>query len=92
LRTERASSSPTKSKEWTRCLYQARETEGVTVFDAVPSFQRHCINALLELDSSSRGELLDNDLRLIVSASEPLLSDIPATWMFEFRIRRNTFT
>jgi amino acid adenylation domain-containing protein len=66
-------------------LFKLVKTEGVTVFDAVPSFQRHCINALLELDSSSRSELLDNDLRLIVSASEPLLSDIPATWMFEFR-------
>ncbi len=57
----------------------------VTVFDAVPSFQRHCTNALLELAATQRDELLTNNLRLILSASEPLLSDIPNTWINEFR-------
>ncbi len=57
----------------------------VTVFDAVPSFQRHCTNALLELAETQREELLANDLRLILSASEPLLSDIPSTWINEFK-------
>ena len=66
-------------------LFRLVKEESVTVFDAVPSFQRHCMNALLELGAEQRKELLDNNLRLIVSASEPLLSDIPAAWMFEFK-------
>ncbi len=66
-------------------LFKLIKEQSVTVFDTVPSFQRHCMNALLELDTEQRNDLLNNDLRLIVSASEPLLSDIPATWMFEFK-------
>lgn len=66
-------------------LFKLIKEQSATVFDAVPSFQRHCMNALLELDGEQRNELLNNNLRLIVSASEPLLSDIPATWMFEFK-------
>ena len=66
-------------------LFKLIKEQAATVFDAVPSFQRHCMNALLELEPERRKELLNNNLRLIVSASEPLLSDIPATWMFEFK-------
>jgi amino acid adenylation domain-containing protein len=66
-------------------LFRLIKEQSVTVFDAVPSFQRHCLNALLELEIEERDELLNNNLRLIVSASEPLLSDIPAKWMFEFK-------
>ncbi|HSK72113.1 MAG TPA: AMP-binding protein, partial [Pyrinomonadaceae bacterium] len=66
-------------------LFRLVKQESVTVFDAVPSFQRYCMNALLELETERRKELLNKNLRLIVSASEPLLSDIPATWMFEFK-------
>jgi amino acid adenylation domain-containing protein len=66
-------------------LFNLVKEKSVTIFDAVPSFQRHCMNALLELETEERRDLLNNDLRLIVSASEPLLSDIPATWMFEFK-------
>ncbi len=66
-------------------LFETIKEQHVTVFDAVPSFQRHCLNALLEIETPVREVLLDNDLRLIVSASEPLYSDIPRTWMDEFR-------
>ncbi|HEX8288570.1 MAG TPA: amino acid adenylation domain-containing protein [Pyrinomonadaceae bacterium] len=66
-------------------LFELVKEQSVTIFDAVPSFQRHCMNALLELESECREELLDNNLRLVVSASEPLLSDIPATWMYLFK-------
>ena len=65
-------------------LFELIKERGVTVFDAVPSFQRHCLHFLLELDPVQRGELLCNDLRLIVSASEPLYSDIPRTWINDF--------
>ena len=68
-------------------LFRLIKERSVTVFDAVPSFQRHCTNALLELDTTQRAALLDNHMRLMLSASEPLLSDIPATWMREFQHR-----
>ena len=60
-------------------------TVGVTVMDAVPSFWRNCTTILATLDHDERESLLDNQLRLILSASEPLLSDIPQTWMTQFR-------
>ncbi|MBA2736797.1 MAG: amino acid adenylation domain-containing protein [Pyrinomonadaceae bacterium] len=66
-------------------LFKLIKEQAATVFDAVPSFQRYCMNALLDLEPVRRKELLNNNLRLIVSASEPLLSDIPATWMLEFK-------
>jgi amino acid adenylation domain-containing protein len=65
-------------------LFRLIKQRGVTVFDAVPSFQRHCTNALLELAPAQRHDLIENQLRLILSASEPLLSDIPATWKRAF--------
>ena len=33
-------------------LFRLIQQRGVTVWDAVPSFQRHCTNALLELAPS----------------------------------------
>ncbi|MFN0122020.1 MAG: AMP-binding protein, partial [Blastocatellia bacterium] len=59
--------------------------QSVTVFDAVPSWQRHCLNTLRDLPAAARADLLDNHVRLILSASEPLLSDVPRAWMHEFR-------
>ena len=57
---------------------------GVTVIDIVPSYWRSCIDVLRNLQPLTRAELLQNDLRLILSASEPLLSDVPRAWRFEF--------
>jgi amino acid adenylation domain-containing protein/FkbM family methyltransferase len=57
---------------------------GVTVIDIVPSHWRGCVDALRSLPSAARAELLENNLRLILSASEPLLSDLPRAWRFEF--------
>jgi len=62
-------------------MIQQRE---VTVMDAVPSFWRNCTDVLASLDDHTRRTLLDNRLRLMLSASEPLLSDIPQTWMHRF--------
>ena len=66
-------------------LFGLIKEKGVTVFDAVPSFQRHCLEALCELDDNKRRDLLNNELRLIISASETLFSDIPRTWIKDFR-------
>src|SRR5260370_12067923 len=57
---------------------------GVTVIDIVPSYWRSCADALRSLQPMARAELLENNLRLILSASEPLLSDIPRAWSLEF--------
>jgi aspartate racemase len=61
------------------------KSEGVTVMDAVPSFWRNCTAILSELDQNEREELLNNQLRLMSSASEPLLASVPFTWMTEFK-------
>ncbi|MDQ6651920.1 MAG: amino acid adenylation domain-containing protein [Acidobacteriota bacterium] len=65
-------------------LFEMIKQGGVTVMDAVPSFWRNCTTALLALDSESRRQLLGNGLRLMLSASEPLLSDVPNIWMHQF--------
>ena len=66
-------------------LFRLMKRHGVTVFDAVPSFQRHCTRTLLDLPDAARRELLDNQVRLMLSASEPLLSDVPQTWRRTFQ-------
>ena len=65
-------------------LFAMIKQRGVTVMDAVPSFWRNCIAVLASLDHETRAPVLDNNLRLMLSASEPLLSDIPRSWFAEF--------
>jgi amino acid adenylation domain-containing protein len=66
-------------------LFAMIKQRGVTVMDAVPSFWRNCTSVLASLDPDTRARLLNNKLRLMLSASEPLQSDIPRTWATEFR-------
>ena len=56
----------------------------ITVMDAVPSFHRNCITILASLETETRRRLLDNNLRLLLSASETLRADIPRAWQKEF--------
>lgn len=65
-------------------LLEVVKHRGITLMDAVPSFWRNCTSILSGLSAEERQRLLDNQLRLILSASEPLLSDIPQTWIKEF--------
>lgn len=65
-------------------LFSTIKQFGVTVIDVVPSYWRSCVDALRSLPSAARAELLENNLRLILSASEPLLSDLPRAWRLEF--------
>src|SRR5882672_1658110 len=65
-------------------LFTRIKQRGVTIIDIVPSYWRSCVDALRSLPFAARAELLENKLRLILSASEPLLSDIPQAWRFEF--------
>ena len=66
-------------------LFQGIKQDQVTVIDIVPSYWRNCNYILASLASDLKNYLLDNQLRLIVSASEPLLSDVPVTWKFDLQ-------
>jgi amino acid adenylation domain-containing protein len=66
-------------------LFEMIKEHRVTVMDAVPSFWRSCTTVLQQSDETERNELIKNDLRLMLSASEPLTSDIPRTWTKHFQ-------
>ncbi|MEG4836965.1 amino acid adenylation domain-containing protein [Microcoleus sp. B9-D4] len=66
-------------------LFATIKQHSVTVIDIVPSYWRNCIHTLASLEPGTKQALLDNKLRLIVSASEPLLSDLPTQWTFGFQ-------
>ena len=68
-------------------LFDLVKRQGVTIINLVPSHWRNCMQALKHLDPRSRALLLDNDLRLALSASEPLTSDVPQIWRSEFGCR-----
>jgi amino acid adenylation domain-containing protein len=61
-------------------LFETIRSEGVTIIDIVPSYWHACVETLGELPSVARQSLLANRLRLILSASEPLPSDLPRKW------------
>ncbi|PYS22426.1 MAG: non-ribosomal peptide synthetase [Acidobacteria bacterium] len=65
-------------------LFQMIKTRGVSVMDAVPSFWRNCTAILSGLPEEERRALLDNGLRVMLSASEPLPSEVVRTWMNGF--------
>ena len=65
-------------------LFHAVQRHGVTIMDLVPSHWRNCTDALAHLAAAERAALLDNQLRVILSASEPLMADIPQTWHLAF--------
>jgi natural product biosynthesis luciferase-like monooxygenase protein/amino acid adenylation domain-containing protein len=61
-------------------LFSEIKQRGVTVIDLVPSYWRVCNHALKSLCASDREQLLDNRLRLLLSASEPLPTDVVQEW------------
>ncbi|HEY7407080.1 MAG TPA: amino acid adenylation domain-containing protein [Gemmatimonadaceae bacterium] len=65
-------------------LFEAIASRGVTVIDLVPSYWQHCIQALRTLSADARRTVLENELRLILTASEPLPSELPRIWSREF--------
>ena len=70
-----------------RALLDAVKQHAVTIMDLVPAHWRSCTQALAHLDATARAALLDNNLRMILSASEPLLSDLPRIWRRQFASR-----
>jgi amino acid adenylation domain-containing protein len=63
-----------------RAMFETIQKAGVTIIDLVPSHARTCIHALKGIPDDARHALLRNQLRLILSASETLASDIPRDW------------
>ena len=61
-------------------LFKLIKSREATVIDIVPSYWRACTHALRELSSAEREALLDNRLRLVLSASEPLYSEAVRDW------------
>ena len=66
-----------------RALLSWIKQRSVTVADLVPSYLRGCIQALREEDPGTRRELLDNELRLLLTASEPLPANVVHAWRSE---------
>ena len=66
-------------------LCQVMKRHQVTVLDIMPSAWRNLTHALGRLAPESRQALLDNGLRLLLSASEALASDVPGIWATAFR-------
>jgi len=64
-------------------LFGKIRDQRVSVMDIVPSYWRTCIDALSDLDISAKRNLLKNELRLILTASEILPPDLPARWRSE---------
>ena len=61
-------------------LLQLVKQHNITVIDLVPTYSRSCLNVIDTLEPECRRELLDNDLRLMLYASEPLSSEVPSRW------------
>jgi len=66
-------------------LFQMINRRNVTVIDLVPSYWRNCVHLLSRLEAESQRSLLNNKLRLVLSASEPLSIDIATTWKAGFK-------
>ena len=63
-----------------QALFELIKSERVSIIDLVPSHWRMCQQVLAGLPPASRASLLTNQLRLILSASEPLPSDSRREW------------
>ena len=65
-------------------LFGLVREEAITILDIVPSYWRSCIRVLARLSPDRRKALLDNNIRLVISASEPLDAELPRIWRLEF--------
>ncbi|MCY7347740.1 MAG: amino acid adenylation domain-containing protein [Pyrinomonadaceae bacterium] len=66
-------------------LFELIKQQRATVIDFVPSFWRSCLYALDNAAKNDLRELMDNDVRLALSASEPLPADIPRELKAKFK-------
>jgi amino acid adenylation domain-containing protein len=63
-----------------QALFELIKQERVSIIDLVPSHWRMCQQGLATLPPASRASLLANELRLALSASEPLPADLAREW------------
>jgi amino acid adenylation domain-containing protein/non-ribosomal peptide synthase protein (TIGR01720 family) len=76
--------APTAVVHDPRALLDLARRCGATVLDLVPSYWRACLSRVGRLPPAERGELLDNAVRLILSASEPLPAAVAGGWVDAF--------
>jgi len=61
-------------------LFATVQAQHISVLDLVPSFSASCLRVMEAMDRGPRSQLLDNDVRLMLSASEPLPSSLVESW------------
>jgi aspartate racemase len=66
-------------------LFRLIKNEKITLADFVPSHWRSCNITLSKMDKVDRDELLQNNLRRIVTVGEALLPDLPLDWKLKFK-------
>ncbi|MCT4686725.1 non-ribosomal peptide synthetase [Vallitalea sp.] len=57
-------------------FFQLIKFQNVTIIDLVPTYVKNCIKFLENMQHDARTELLENKLRMVLSASEALISTI----------------
>jgi amino acid adenylation domain-containing protein/thioester reductase-like protein len=61
-------------------LFQEMSRSAVTIFDTVPSYWKRCCSVLERMTADERARLLENQLRLIMTAGDALFGDVPIAW------------
>jgi len=65
-------------------LFKLIKDEKISLVDFVPSHWRSCNVILNEMNETDRADLLNNNLRRIVTVGESLLPDLPSDWKNKF--------
>ncbi len=65
-------------------LFKLIKDEKITLVDFIPSYWRSCNVTLNEMKEGDRSDLLNNNLRRIVTIGESLLPDLPLDWKNKF--------
>ena len=66
-------------------LFELIKEQQATVLDLVPSYWRNCLYALDNVIGEELRALMNNDVRLALSASEPLPADVPRELAAKFK-------
>ncbi|MDQ3130628.1 MAG: amino acid adenylation domain-containing protein, partial [Acidobacteriota bacterium] len=66
-------------------LFELVREQAVTILDLVPSYWRNCLYALDNAADEKKRSLANSDVRLILSASEPLPGDVPRELAAKFK-------
>jgi len=72
--------APTDEIRDPQILFDRIRRQKVSIIDFVPSFSTDCLQVLMAMEPSARARLLDNHVRLMLFASEPLPSTLVDAW------------